>query len=91
MVKLLCNKYSSCLWCFLFLSIPNYYELRRGSLSSRLAGEGVAEPVHAGHQQPEAFFCFSGKPFSPGWCYQPGLKDPLLPVGSTGTRGVFCL
>jgi hypothetical protein len=63
MVKLLCKKYSSCMWCCLFLSILNYYELRQRNLSSRLAGEGVAEPVHAGHRQPEAFFLFFWKTF----------------------------
>jgi hypothetical protein len=46
---------TSRLWYFFISSILNYYE-QRWSWSRMLAGEGVAELEHAGHQQLQSFF-----------------------------------
>jgi hypothetical protein len=65
MVKLLCDEYFSFV-VFFISSILNYYE-QQWSWSRMLAGEGVAELEHAGHQQLQSFF----------------LENLLVPVGIT--------
>jgi hypothetical protein len=73
MVKLLCVNILLVCGVFLFLSIPNCYELRRRSLSSRFAGKGWRRQCMQGTCSKRLFLFF--------W------KTPLVPVRSTGTKG----